>query len=357
VGSNPRFDDIQNYEVAYKPDLIDYFDKKYLEVTILDDSAPLLDEEEDKGKDDDRDIIGIAKVPLKLLALSKEISGPVAILNSQGQHRGTLIIRITVSDPIRRYAASRGGTGLAVTTMWEKDTIEKICESFTKSTNIRDVDTVFEIFSKRKEKMAHEDFKSAVMPLKCGLSEREVDLFINSSALFNGGKKESIDKKEFLGIFSQPLFDAFEKYEKRAKLAEKEESKDKGPRPTETDTDFERGTDQNMSIAESSRQKITKQEILKSIDGIKDKLEKYLKRQKLTFKAFWNEITKKKEIPPKRFANKISKIEDLNMTKDEAHILFKYVDEGDMGKIRYKDLALACRDVNINVLLRRFRDE
>lgn len=345
AGSNPRFDDTSKYEVAYTPDFVNYLDSNTLDIIILDDSAPLNQQDDTESKlEDDKDIIGTAKVNLKLLALSKEVSGPVPILNSKGQHSGNLKIRITVTDPVRKYAGARGGgSSFVVTTLWERDTIKTISEYIVKSTKIRDVDSVFEIFSKRKEKITHDDFKTTVMPLKCGLSEREVDLFIRSSILFLSGSKDAIDKKEFLGVFSQPLFDAFEKYERIDKQQEEEE-KSRGPKATETDTDLDRNTNQNASTVrgESTRDKVTKQDIMRNIDDIKDKLEKYLKKENLTLKDFWNKsFENKKEMPPNKFANRLTKIEGLEFSKFEAHILFKYIDEGDMGKIRYKDMSLA----------------
>lgn len=99
-GSNPRFDDIQNYKVAFKSELIEYLDKNELEVTILDDAAPLSDAEEKKVKDEDRDVIGMAKIPLKMIPFSRDLSGAVAVVNSKGQPCGALVYKITVTDPI-----------------------------------------------------------------------------------------------------------------------------------------------------------------------------------------------------------------------------------------------------------------
>jgi hypothetical protein len=147
--------------------LIEYLDETNLEITVFDNSAPMVDEEDEKAKDsEDRDIIGIAKVPLKLLTLSKDISGPITILNSKGQHCGILFLKITVSDPLRKYASTQGGTGLAITALWEKDIIETISHSITKTTRFREVDAIFEIFSKKKEKMTQDDFKTAVTDLR-----------------------------------------------------------------------------------------------------------------------------------------------------------------------------------------------
>jgi hypothetical protein len=100
-GSNPRFDDIQNYKVAFKSEFIEYLDKNELEVTVLDDAAPLSDNEEKKVKDEDRDVIGVARIPLRLLAFSKDLSGAIAVVNSKGQPCGALVYKITVTDPVK----------------------------------------------------------------------------------------------------------------------------------------------------------------------------------------------------------------------------------------------------------------
>jgi hypothetical protein len=122
-GSNPYFDDIRNYEVMYNSDFIEFADKNSLEVIVFDDAAPIIDEEEEKVRDEDKDIIGVAKVPLKYLALSQDVSGPISIFNSKGQNCGVLMVKITVGDSVRVYAATQGGTGLAITTAWDKNTI------------------------------------------------------------------------------------------------------------------------------------------------------------------------------------------------------------------------------------------
>lgn len=166
-GQNPRFDDIQNYEISFKPHLIDYLDQNYLEVTVFDNSGsvPQNKEEEKVDPDEEGDIIGVAKVPLKLLTLSKDVSGPITILNSKGEHCGVLYSKITVSEPVRKYT-TQGGTGLAVTTLWENNIIQTICEDITKNTRFREVDDIFFIFSKNKDQLTQNSFKSVVLSMK-----------------------------------------------------------------------------------------------------------------------------------------------------------------------------------------------
>lgn len=67
---------------------------------------------------------------------------------------------------MRVYSGAQGAPGLAITTLWERDLIDTICEHITKSTRFRDVDTIFDIFSKKKDMITQEDFKDTVMPLK-----------------------------------------------------------------------------------------------------------------------------------------------------------------------------------------------
>lgn len=165
-GQNPRFDDIQNYEIDFKPHLVDYLDQNCLEVTVFDNSGPVPQEEVEKvGPNENRDIIGIAKIPLKLLTFSKDITGPITILNSKGEHCGVLYSKITVSKPVRKYTA-QGGTGLAVTTLWENNIIQTICDNITKNTRFREVDDIFYIFSKSKEQLTQNSFKSVVLSMK-----------------------------------------------------------------------------------------------------------------------------------------------------------------------------------------------
>lgn len=165
-GSNPRFDDIQNYELSFKPNFIDYIDKEHLVVTVFDNSGPVPVEEDEKEQlDDENDIIGYAKVPLKLLTLNKDISGPITILNSKGEHCGVLYSKITVSEPLRKFV-SHGGTGLAVTTLWENNIIQTLCESIAKDTRFREVDQIFYIFSKEKEQLTQSSFKNVALKMK-----------------------------------------------------------------------------------------------------------------------------------------------------------------------------------------------
>lgn len=179
-------------------------------------------------------------------------------------------------------------------------------------------------------------------------------MFINSSGLFNSGKKEYIDKKEFLGVFSQPLFNAFDRFTKQSKLVAQEETKEG---PIKTTTDFERDDLATMTIKETGKVfTVTKQDIMENVNKIKDKIEKHLKRKNQSIKDLWASLTKKKkELTPKRFVKKMLKIDGLLILQTEAEIFYEFIDSQDNGKISYEDFALALKDVNIALLLDNFK--
>lgn len=203
--------------------------------------------------------------------------------------------------------------------------------------------------------MTQDDFKQTVLSLKCGLNEREIDMFLGASSLFNSGKKELVDKKDFLGIFSQPLFNAFEKHDKRL-LSEQEDGKDdKGV----SDTYFDREDPTKMSTKDKGKVfDVTKESILENINKIKDKLERHMKRKNQNLKDLWKEISKGRDsLSPKKFCTKILSVDGLFITEAESQILYEYLDDQNHGKITYEDLAIRCKDINVNLLLTRFKDK
>jgi Ca2+-binding EF-hand superfamily protein len=179
-------------------------------------------------------------------------------------------------------------------------------------------------------------------------------MFVSSSSLFNTGKKDTIDKKEFLGIFSQALFNAFERYDKRAIYAaqeenikeSKEERKDYKTAKT-TETNFDRADTNTLITKKSGKHfELSLETIVENIDKIKDKLARHFKRSNQSIKEFWTKISKKKDdISPKKFVKRIINTDDLFVTELEAQILYEYIDINNTGKITYEDLSFACKDI------------
>jgi hypothetical protein len=179
-------------------------------------------------------------------------------------------------------------------------------------------------------------------------------MYVASSSLFNTGKKDTIDKKEFLGVFSQALFNAFERYDKRAiytaqeenQKESKEERKDYTDAKT-TETNFDRADANTLITLNSGKYfELSRETIIENISKIKDKLARHFKRANLSVKEFWTKISKKKDdVSPKKFVKRIINTDDLFITELEAQILYEYMDMNNTGKITYEDLTYACRDI------------
>jgi len=181
-------------------------------------------------------------------------------------------------------------------------------------------------------------------------------MFVGASSLFGNGKKELIDKKEFLGVFSQPLFNAFNRVRHRAGHNEEEKEKKRG---NEISDRYQDRTDPSTLMTKEKGKvfDVSRNAILENINKIKDKIERHLMRKNQDLKDFWAEISKKKDLSPNKFVTRILKVEGLFITEVEAQILYEFVDENDNGKVTYEDLAISCKDINVNCLLTRFKDK
>ncbi len=110
---------------------------------VIDDSK-VVDVDEKEGDDQ----IGFATIPLRgLLVDHKKIEGRFEVFNSKNEHVGLLVIEIVITDPISQHIHAKTGFGLTVGEQWEKEFIHKMCLGVAKTTYIRDVDSIFNIFS------------------------------------------------------------------------------------------------------------------------------------------------------------------------------------------------------------------
>jgi len=182
-------------------------------------------------------------------------------------------------------------------------------------------------------------------------------MFIGASSLFGRKSKEIIDKKEFLGVFSQPLFNAFNRH--KTQVVEEIEGKEETKRGHEVSDKYQdRADPKNLLSKEKGKVfDVSREVILENINKIKDKIERHLMRKNQNLKEFWKENFKKHDVSPKKFVTKVLKVDGLFITELEAQILYEFVDESDNGKVTYEDLAISCKDINVNVLLTRFKDK
>lgn len=164
-------------------------------------------------------------------------------------------------------------------------------------------------------------------------------MFCSSSSLFGNGKKEIIDKKEFLGVFSQPLFNAFNRHKKLT--VDGEEEKKRGE---EIADNYQDRTDPATLIKKEKGNvfDVTREVILENINKIKDKLERHLMRKNQDLKDFWAEISKqKKSVSPKKFVTRVLNVDGLFITELEAQIFYEFIDENNNGKVTYEDIAIS----------------
>mmetsp|Transcript_27816 Transcript_27816/g.24610 ORF Transcript_27816/g.24610 Transcript_27816/m.24610 type:complete len:216 (-) Transcript_27816:20-667(-) len=180
-------------------------------------------------------------------------------------------------------------------------------------------------------------------------------MFVGASSLFDNGREEIIDKKKFLGLFSQPLFNALNRH----KVNVTEEPKEETKHGHEVSDKYQDRTDPGLLMTKEKGKvfDVSRDIILENINKIKDKLERHLIRKGQNLKDLWGEICKKRDLSPNKFVTRVLKIEGLFITEQEAQILYEFVDENNNGKVTYEDLAISCKDINVNVLLTRFKDK
>lgn len=59
---------------------------------------------------------------------------------------------------------------MAANEEWEREFITTLCEGICKYTPIRDVDSIFYLFSKNEESISQDKFRSTVLSIKAGHS-------------------------------------------------------------------------------------------------------------------------------------------------------------------------------------------
>lgn len=68
MGVNPEFHDTYSYEVNFDSKAVSYFERELLEIFIFDDKAPITGKELNGKANQNDDMIGVARIPLKTVA-------------------------------------------------------------------------------------------------------------------------------------------------------------------------------------------------------------------------------------------------------------------------------------------------
>ena len=86
-GSNPKFHDVFSYEVEFDAKTRAYFERESLEIIIFDDNFPIEGKGTDGQADDNGDMIGIARIPLKAIAQNISVHDKFTIFAPKTQSK------------------------------------------------------------------------------------------------------------------------------------------------------------------------------------------------------------------------------------------------------------------------------
>ena len=155
TGMNAELMDQKVFEVDYNERLTSYLDRTSLDIHVVDDSAPVEQDERTPN-----DLIGVARVPLRGLLLDdRRIDGRFEVQNSKGEHSGFVVVEIVMTDTLQSSHIAKSKFGMAINEEWEADFIKALCQGIAKSSPLRDVDSVFNMFSKNQEMLSPELFR------------------------------------------------------------------------------------------------------------------------------------------------------------------------------------------------------
>lgn len=73
-----------------------------------------------------------------------------------------LDIELAMSENLQSNLVAQSKYGMAAHEEWEREFVTTLCDGICKYTPIRDVDSIFYIFSKNEESISQEKFKSVV---------------------------------------------------------------------------------------------------------------------------------------------------------------------------------------------------
>ena len=218
-GTEPLFDDIEEYTCVYNNNFHNYLDKETLNIYVFDSSTPIEVDTDGKEvemvrKNIENDLIGICKIKLRGLILNNKIEGRFAILNEEGTtNMGYLNVNIIAEEIFleeneRKYKNDLDGK-----------LIEGIDPLLVKLAHIlRDkglkMNSAFNIFDKDKEgQISLENFRSiALFTLK--FEQNNLDKLIE--IVF--GNKVVLDKQDFEQIFNNLLDSEDDSDNKRTKV-------------------------------------------------------------------------------------------------------------------------------------------
>lgn len=208
TGTDPLFDDKEEYTCVYNNNFHEYLDKESLNIYIFDNSRPI--EVDTDGKEvemvtsnNNTDLIGICKVPLRGLILNSEISGQFVIANEEGNEKmGDLEVNIVAKEIFLDNDDKKNKA------LFEENLKEGVDPLLVRlAAALRDkglnMNSAFNIFDKDNEgQISLDNFKSVIY-FTLQFTKRDDEMSKLKDLIFKN--KVVLDKQDFYKIFNNLL--------------------------------------------------------------------------------------------------------------------------------------------------------
>ena len=205
-GTEPVFNDIEEYTCVYTKNFHNYLDKETLDVYVFDSSSPIEVDTDGKEvemvrKNIENDLIGICKVKLRGLILNNKIEGKFEILNEKGdKNMGYLILNIVAEEISLETNEKKLTNDLDTNLVQDIDPLLDKLARILREKGLK-MKSAFSIFDTDGEnQISIENFRSiALFTLK--LDQKDLDKLI--PIVF--GNKVVLDKQDFYQLFNNLL--------------------------------------------------------------------------------------------------------------------------------------------------------
>ena len=208
TGTDPVFDDRDEYTCVYNNNFHEYLDKEFLNIYIFDNSRPI--EVDTDGKEvemvndnNNTDLIGVCKVPLRGLILNNEISGQFVISNEEGNLKmGDLEVKIVAKEIFLDNDDKKNRGLFDENTIIGVDPLLVRLAAFLRDKGLN-MNSAFNIFDKDNEgQISLDNFKSIIY-FNLQFTKRDDEISKLVDLIFKN--KVVIDRQDFNKIFNNLL--------------------------------------------------------------------------------------------------------------------------------------------------------
>ena len=208
TGTDPLFDDKDEYTCVYNNNFHEYLDKESLNIYIFDNSRPI--EVDTDGKEVEMvnsnistDLIGVCKVPLRGLILNNEISGQFGITSEEGNEKmGDLEVNIVAKEIFLDNDNNRNKGLYDENAIMGVDPLIVRLASFLRDKGLN-MNSAFNIFDKDNEGQISVDNFKSIIYFNLQFTKRDDELSKLVDLIFKN--KVVIDRQDFYKIFNNLL--------------------------------------------------------------------------------------------------------------------------------------------------------